>query len=205
MARHDLFDENDLRWANETLSTIPFYPQDGGTQSAISDFLAKVCPHRTALRWVVTTLAEQKQPWPGLGGIRELLCKRFAPADGVEFGDLGSSEGDDIDCTQFPNHEQERLIPPPELTVSRTLQIAGDVAPPMPADELEKLQNETLGPLIEKRWPRGLKTSHASETRKLEEQLAADAAAAPKLTEEQKQSRLAELEEALAARARIPR
>jgi hypothetical protein len=78
------FDRNDLATAADKLKTIPYYPTDAGAQAAICEFLAKICPHRAALLWVVDRLCESARAWPGLAEVRGLLCWKFRPADGIE-------------------------------------------------------------------------------------------------------------------------
>lgn len=78
------FNRRDLDRAADKLKTIPYYPADGGAQAAICEFVAKICPSREALCWLVDRLCETARAWPGLAEVRGLLCWKFRPNDGIE-------------------------------------------------------------------------------------------------------------------------
>jgi hypothetical protein len=73
----------DLEEARVSLAMIPFFPAEPAVQSRVMVELARMCPHRRALQWVVATALAKCKTWPGVGELRGILCVRFAPADGV--------------------------------------------------------------------------------------------------------------------------
>lgn len=66
------------------LSMLRYWPSDQATRAEIGILLAKMVPHREALRWLVDELVNKVGEWPGPAELRGLLCTRFKPADGNE-------------------------------------------------------------------------------------------------------------------------
>jgi len=186
------FDRDDLNQANETLRTIPFFPTDDGARAAVSEFLARVCPHKEALLWLSVKASESMRVWGGLAGLRDLLAQRYQVADADN-----PADPETIDWNQFPNHEQEGALPPPELRrleADGVLMIEGKTAPPLPPQELAKLHNELLEPLLAKPWPSGNSDSYRRRDEELARQIAENGR---HLTDELKAARRAQIEGAL--------
>ena len=74
--------KKDLEDAVNDLATIPFFPERGS--SSIYSELAKMCPHKRALSWLIDTAKARCRTWPGLAELRGLLCTRFDAADGID-------------------------------------------------------------------------------------------------------------------------
>lgn len=53
-------------------------------RGSVVNYLARLCPHREALRWLVREVTDHVGKWPGPAEIRGILCTRFDPADGVD-------------------------------------------------------------------------------------------------------------------------
>jgi hypothetical protein len=195
------FTNEDLDGAISDLGMLKFFPSDPSVQGSIKAYLAKLCPHKEALRWLVATLVNQIGEWPGPAEVRRTLASRYRPADGDE-GNRPTLGSDDIDWSRFPSHADEGALPPADLarlsrTTSAAPMLTGEIAPSMATAELAKFHNEMLGPLLAKPWPRGL-AKPDGQMRAREEELARSMAETGRhLTDEQKASRMAEIEAAI--------
>ncbi len=78
------FGRADLLAANARLKMLAFYPSDPEAQAAVMELLAKICPDREALEWLVDTMINKVGTWKGPTELRGVLCWRYPPADGVE-------------------------------------------------------------------------------------------------------------------------
>ena len=181
-----LFDETDLSRANRTLQVIPFYPADEVAQASIAEFLARICPHRTALLWLVDTLVERMPAWTGLPDVRGLLCCRYRPADGVEGTCcVAGFTPRDGESRQIMAHENFKAVE----GAKSPLRITGD------AIVVEGAPH--VGPPSE--YPAFVPPppARADVRRSDQARLAADLAAGVPLSEQQKRSRTIEIEAAL--------
>jgi hypothetical protein len=78
------FSKADLESANRRMQMLSYYPTDPGAHAAIMELLAKMCPSREALIWLVDAMVNRVGAWKGPAELRGVLCWRFTPADGVE-------------------------------------------------------------------------------------------------------------------------
>jgi hypothetical protein len=78
----DKFTVEDLEMACDDLATIPFFPRE--ERASIMRQLAKMCPHREALRFIVDTTLARCKKWPSPSDLRGLLCSRYDAADGID-------------------------------------------------------------------------------------------------------------------------
>ena len=178
----------DIKRSVTRMGMLKYFPADAETRGEIGALLARMCPHLEALEWLTRQLIDGVGEWPGPAELRRILCSRWAPADRDPFT---PAEPDDIDWSQFPSHADERALPPAStkmLTAAQSTDLA--TIPDRPAEVAEVIAH------FSKPWPRG-STNSSGETRKLEEQLERDKAEATPLTEDQKRSRILELESAL--------
>lgn len=97
----DKFTEADLRIANARLKLLMFYPSDPEAQGALMELLARMCPNREALTWLVDTMINRVGVWKGPTELRGVLCCKFAPADGIE---AHSSVDEQICSTSAPQY-----------------------------------------------------------------------------------------------------
>lgn len=79
-----MFSATDLDEAVEDLSMLEYFPREPGAQVAIMRLLAKMCPHRESLRWLVDTMTNRVGKWQGPMELRGVLCWKFRPSDGIE-------------------------------------------------------------------------------------------------------------------------
>lgn len=82
MANVAMFTKRDLELACDQLSMMPFFPSEA--RGAVMHLLAKMCPHRQSLDWLVAECVNHVERWPGPAELRGLLCTRFDAADGVD-------------------------------------------------------------------------------------------------------------------------
>jgi len=101
------FDESDLEQAVDELSMLEYFPQNPGAQAATQRLLAKMCPSREALLWLVSTMVNRVGKWHGPSELRGVLCWKYPPADGIS-GDCSiagfrPSDGEELSLNA---HEQ---------------------------------------------------------------------------------------------------
>ncbi len=78
------FNKADLEVAMGRLGMLSYFPSEPSIQAAIMDLLARMCPHREALEWLVDQMVNHVGQWKGPAELRGVLCWRWTPADGVE-------------------------------------------------------------------------------------------------------------------------
>ena len=76
--------QKNIQQALAQFGTLEFFPSDPGTRAAIGLLLAKMCPHREALDWLVAEMVNHVGKWHGPTELRGLLCTRYKPSDDVE-------------------------------------------------------------------------------------------------------------------------
>lgn len=97
----------DLSQAVEDLAMCEFFPSDPAVRAAIMRLLAKMCPSREALIWLVSTYTNRIGKWHGPAELRGVLCTRFRPSDGVEaYSALPGYTPDDSEAAYLEQHKQ---------------------------------------------------------------------------------------------------
>lgn len=76
--------QRELLAALDDLKMLKYFPADAGAQASVLHLLARMCPHREALDWLVSACVDNLSEWPGPSNLRGLLCTHFKPADGIE-------------------------------------------------------------------------------------------------------------------------
>ena len=74
MKTQDLFTEQDLIQAVDDLATVPYFPTE--SRGSVMTQLRRMCPHRTALRWLVAEVVNHVGSWPGGASRNPLLPLR---------------------------------------------------------------------------------------------------------------------------------
>lgn len=101
------FTPKDLAEAIEDLSICEFFPREPGAQAAIMRLLAKMCPHREALKWLVAAYTNKIGKWHGPAELRGVLCTRFRPADRIEaYSALPGYTPEDSEVAYLEEHKQ---------------------------------------------------------------------------------------------------
>lgn len=78
------FTNRDLQAAINELSMCEYFPSEAGARGAIQLLLARMCPDREALEWLVREFVDRIGKWHGPVELRGILCTRYKPADGIE-------------------------------------------------------------------------------------------------------------------------
>ena len=138
MKTQDLFTEQDLIQAVDDLATVPFFPSE--SRGSVMTQLRRMCPHRTALRWLVAEVVNHVGSWPGLAELRGILCSRYDAADGIDqWSTLPGYRGDDAEMKQLEAHEclqANQQIAPQSRRMLAGLAAARQL-PPAPAEEAQ--------------------------------------------------------------------
>jgi hypothetical protein len=100
-----LFTEQDLIEAVDDLSTMPYFPAEA--RGAVLTMLRKMCPTRTALKWLIAEAVNHVDRWPGMAELRGILCTRHTPADGIDqWSSLPGYRAKDAEAKHYEHHEQ---------------------------------------------------------------------------------------------------
>lgn len=78
------FTQRDIGFALSELAMCRYFPSDEGTRAAIGVLLARMCPSKEALDWLVDQFVNHVGEWRGPLELRGMLCTRYKPADGIE-------------------------------------------------------------------------------------------------------------------------
>lgn len=81
---NEKFNAADIAEAVTDLSLLEYFPSAPQQQAAVGMLLARMCPHREALRWLVRTFQDRIGRWHGPTELRAVLCTRYRPGDMVE-------------------------------------------------------------------------------------------------------------------------
>lgn len=101
------FSAKELDHAINRLRLMKFFPSEPGAGAALAELLAKICPHREALEWLVSTLQNHVAEWPGAHEVRGLLCTRYDAADGVDaWCSLPGFSAADAEARHYEHHAQ---------------------------------------------------------------------------------------------------
>lgn len=101
----DVFSTKDLERAVDDLAMLPFFPND--SRASVMHLLAKMCPSKTALTWLVAETVNRVAKWPGPAELRGLLCMRFDAADGIDgYCSLPGYTPAEMEARHYEKHEQ---------------------------------------------------------------------------------------------------
>jgi hypothetical protein len=99
------FNANDLEKACNDLAMLQYFPHDA--RASVMALLAKMVPHKRALRWLVSQLVNHVGSWPGPAEVRGLLCTRFDPADGIDqWCSLPGFTAEEQEAKHLDRHQQ---------------------------------------------------------------------------------------------------
>ena len=97
---------HDLAEALEELSILAYWPSAESARAAIGSLLARMVPHREALRWLVRAMVDRVGEWRGPTELRGVLCWRYRPADGISadstFAGFTAGDGERLSIEQAP-------------------------------------------------------------------------------------------------------
>jgi hypothetical protein len=160
------------------LSFLRYFPTDPVAQADIMGLFERMVSDERQLAWLVTTLLDSTDEWPGPRSVRGLFCTRFKPCDGIEATcGLAGFTGED-------SEGRAALGPATRL-------ICGAAETPMNPDELRRFHDELLKPLLRRSQPPRI---DRETLRRAEQEIAQ---CRPTLTQEEKDRRIREIEAAL--------
>jgi hypothetical protein len=161
--------------AIKRLTVMKFFPAGAVAQREIMRVLENMVTDARQLTWLVDTLIDSVDEWPGLRSVRGLFCTRYKPHDGKET-DCSLPGFSAADC------EGRAALEP------ATRLLSGTAEAPMSEAELRKFQNELFAPMLRRRRP---PHSDFESLRRTEQQIAA---CKPTLSEAEKNRRIEEIE-----------
>lgn len=68
------------------LTLLRFFPADENGRAALIALVGCMCSNEDQVRWLVQRTLALCNEWPGPVGLRQILCSKFKPADGIEAG-----------------------------------------------------------------------------------------------------------------------
>ncbi|MES2393501.1 MAG: hypothetical protein V4555_17830 [Acidobacteriota bacterium] len=74
----------------EMLSSIPFFPKEGGARLLIAEEIRGMCHDSQQGLWLAQRMARLYSQWPGVREMRAVYCSKHRPLDGVEL--IGGTE-----------------------------------------------------------------------------------------------------------------
>lgn len=96
----------DLAEAVEDLAMCEFFPSDPAARASIMRLLAKICPHREALQWLVAAFTDRVGKWHGPVELRAILCTRYRPCDGIEaYSEIPGFTAQESESASLEQHE----------------------------------------------------------------------------------------------------
>ena len=116
-----LIDSKSLAQAVDALSVLAFFPAGQPARTVIGEALSNMCPYIECLRYVVRRACSLYKTWDrcGLPGLRQIVCARYRPADGIESsGTEDYPEGLPSEDHPLRISGPERLELPPGHTAS---------------------------------------------------------------------------------------
>lgn len=95
----------DLDEAVNDLSMMPYFPIEA--RASVMALLARMCPSKKALNWLVAECVNRVGRWPGPAELRGLLCTRFDAADGIDgYCNLPGYTAAEMEARHIERHEQ---------------------------------------------------------------------------------------------------
>jgi hypothetical protein len=90
------------------LTLLRFFPADEDGRAALVKLIGRMCSNEDQVSWLVQRVLSKCNEWPGPLVLRQFLCSKYKPADGIEAG--GTS--------MFPDGiPSERRIDAPSLNL----------------------------------------------------------------------------------------
>ena len=68
------------------LTLLRFFPGDQGARTALFLLIGRMCSTEDQVRWLVQRTLALSNEWPGPLALRQILCSKFKPADGINTG-----------------------------------------------------------------------------------------------------------------------
>jgi len=68
------------------LTLLRFFPADENGRAALVALVGRMCSTEDQVRWLVQRTLALCNEWPGPVGLRQVLCSKFKPTDGIAAG-----------------------------------------------------------------------------------------------------------------------
>jgi hypothetical protein len=68
------------------LTLLRFFPSDEDAKTGLFLLVGRMCSTEDQVRWLVQRTMALCNEWPGPVGLRQILCSKYKPADGIEAG-----------------------------------------------------------------------------------------------------------------------
>jgi hypothetical protein len=68
------------------LTLLRFFPGDVDGRAGLVLLVGRMCANEDQVRWLVQRTMALCNEWPGPVGLRQILCSKFKPADGISAG-----------------------------------------------------------------------------------------------------------------------
>lgn len=68
------------------LTLLRFFPGEQGARTALFLLIGRMCSNEDQVRWLVQRTLAICNEWPGPVVLRQVLCSKFKPADGISAG-----------------------------------------------------------------------------------------------------------------------
>jgi hypothetical protein len=68
------------------LTLLKFFPSDPDARLELAKLVSRMASTEDQVEWLVARTVALCNEWPGPVGLRQILCSKFKPADGIEAG-----------------------------------------------------------------------------------------------------------------------
>lgn len=135
------FIEEDLDRACDEFAMLEYWPKEA--RPAVKLLLAKMCPSRESLRWLVNETVNHVGKWPGPADLRGLLCTRYDPADKIDqWCSLPGYTAAEAEMKYLTQHEEIKQLGPggasKEIAQSMRQLAQSKAMPPAPASKAHR-------------------------------------------------------------------
>ena len=89
---------------------LRFFPADEFAKAAVMQLLERMATDAEQVNWLVRTILENYDEWPGPRELRAVYCTRFKPADGVEADLVSGRLAAKIEMRAIEAHEATKAI-----------------------------------------------------------------------------------------------
>lgn len=100
---------------------LRFFPADEFAKAAVMQLLERMAQDAEQVNWLVRTILETYDDWPGPRELRAVFCTRYKPADGVEADLTAGRLAARIEMRQIEQHEETKRLSEPAKRIVREL------------------------------------------------------------------------------------
>lgn len=104
---------------------LRFFPGDEFARAAVMQLLERLADAPEKVSWLVRTVLDNYNEWPGPQEIRAVFCTRYKPADGVEADLTAGRLAAKIEARALEAHEQAKALPLPAMQLLKQIMPGG--------------------------------------------------------------------------------